>query len=191
MLDARGKLVGINTHMRVDSQGLGFAIPSAHVVDFLSDFYGRRDAGDIVIPSDEQLAQLEQSLSPLELFEAAAELVELTILKNESTQINNWCWDVVTNSGNMFFAVITGENFGIWRHIAKLDKSDENILLQILRWQNKVTFCRFEINDENELFLGYRRPFQDLDISEAGMALWEMAGAVDAWLEPLEGYFQQ
>ena len=190
LLDARGKLVGINTQVRTDSQGLGFAIPSVHVVDFLSDFYGRRNAGDVVIPSDEQLAQLEQSLSPPELFEAAAELAELTISKNTDIQTDDWCWYVATGSGNMFLAFI-GETFGIVRYIAELDRPDENLLLQLLRWQNKVTFCRFDIDDDNNLLLRYSRPFKDLDISEASMALWEMAWAVDAWLDPLEDYFRK
>lgn len=130
------------------------------------------------------------ALSPPELFEAAAELAELTISRNTDIQTDDWCWDVATRTGNMFLAFV-GETFDIGRYIAKLDQPDENLLLQLLRWQNKVTFCRFEVNDENNLFLGYRRPFEDLDISEAGMALWEMAGAVDAWLEPLEDYFRK
>lgn len=192
LLDASGKLIGINTHMRTDSQGMGFAIPGAHVVDYLRDFYGRRDAGDVVIPSDEQLAQLEQTLSPPELFKAAAELAELTFQENKSIQIDDWCWDVATNSGNKFLAVI-GKTFYIVRHIAELDpahQSDENLFFQLLRWQNKIALCRFEIDGDNDLFLRYARPFEDLDISEAGMALWEMARAVDAWLKPLDDHFR-
>ena len=193
LLDARGNLVGINTHMRTDSQGLGFAIPGIQVVDYLLDFYRRRDVGDIMIPSDEQLAQLEQSLSPPELFKAAAELAELTISRNEAIETDAWCWDVVTKSGNRFLVFI-GRTFGIFRHIAELDqfhRQDENLLFQLLRWQNKTTFCRFEINDDNNLSLGYWRSFEDLDVSEACMILLDMAGAVDAWLNSLEEYFRK
>lgn len=41
--------------------------------------------------------------------------------------------------------------------------------------------------------VGMRRyvEYPDLDISEAGMALWEMARAVDAWLKPLEEHFRK
>ena len=194
LLDAQGNLVGINTQMRTDSQGLGFAIPGVQVVEYLQDFYRRRDARDVVIPSDEQLAQLEQSFSPPELFKAAAELAELTISRNEDIKIDGWCWDVVTNAGNRFLAVIGETTFLISRHIAELDpihRQDENLLFQLLRWQNKIHLCRFEIDDDNDLLLRYGRSFEDLDVSEAGIALLEMADAVDAWLDPLEDYFRK
>ena len=192
LLDAWGNLVGINTHMRTDSQGLGFAIPGVQVVDYLLDFYRQRDAGDIVVPSDEQLAQLEQSLSPPELFKAAAELAELTISRNEAIK-DAWGWEVVTNSGKRFTAII-GEVFFISRHIAELGpghRQDENLLFQLLRWQNRTIFCRFKIDDDNDLFLGYSRSFEDLDVSEACMILLDMAKAMDAWLDPLEDYFRK
>ena len=193
LLDVRGDLVGINTHMRTDSQGLGFAIPSVQVVDYLHDFYSRRDTGDIVIPSDEQLAQLEQTLSPPELFKAAAELAELTISRNEAIQTDDWCWDVITESGNRFIAVI-GKYFFVSRYIAELDlrhRQDENLLFQLLRWQNKTLFCRFKIDDDNDLTLGYVRSFEDLDVSEACMILLDMAKAMDAWWDPLKDYFRK
>lgn len=193
LLDAQGNLVGINTHMRTDSQGLGFAIPGVQVVDYLLDFYRQRDAGDVLIPSDEQLAQLEQSLSPPELFEAAVELAELTISRIEAAKTDDWCWEVVTNSGNRFLAGI-GKAFVVSLHIAELNtghQRDENLLFQLLRWQHKTIFCRFEIDDDNDLFLRYARSFEDLDVSEACMVLLDMARAVDAWLDPLEEYFRK
>ena len=193
LLDARGDLVGINTKMRADSQGLGFAIPGVQVVDYLSDFYRRCDLGDIAIPSDEQLNQLEQSLSPPELFEAAAELAELTFSRREDTEGDTWRWVVSTESGNRFYASI-GDVFFVSRHIAELDQShrqDENLLFQLLRWQRKTFFCRFEIDDDNDLFLSFYRSFVDLDVSEACMILRDMAKAVDAWLDPLEDYFRK
>ena len=191
LLDAQGNLVGINTQMRTDSQGLGFAIPGVQVVDYLSDFFRRCDLGDIAIPSDEQLTQLEQSLSPPELFEAAAELAELTISRREDTEDD--AWDVSTESGNRFYASI-GEMFFVCRHIAELDpvqRRDENLLFQLLRWQHKSLFTRFTIDDDNDLFLSFGRSFEDLDVSEACKILRHMARAMDAWMDPLDDYFRK
>ena len=52
-----------------------------------------------------------------------------------------------------------------------------------------MALCRFRIDGNNDLFLGYVRPFEDLDVSEACNALLEMSRAVDSYLPPLEEYF--
>ena len=137
-----------------------------------------------------RLAELELSLSPPELFEAAAELAELTVQRNEDIAVDGWWWTVSTLSGNAFLASV-GEHFHITRHIADLTpthRKDENLLFQLLRWQNEMAWCRFRIDEDNELFLGYIRPFEDLDVSEACNALPEMSRAVDSYLPPLEEY---
>ena len=191
LLDPQGNLVGINTwQIRTDSQGLGFAIPGVQVLEYFLEFSRLHRTGHVAIPTDEQLAELELSLSPPELFEAAAELAELTVQRNEDIAVDGWWWTVSTPSGNAFLASV-GEHFHITRHIADLTpthRKDENLLLQLLRWQNEMAWCRFRIDEDDELFLGYIRPFEDLDVSEACNALLEMSKAVDSYLPPLEGY---
>ena len=191
LLDPKGNLVGINTwQIRTDSQGLGFAIPGVQVLEYFLEFSRLHGTGHVAIPTDEQLAELELALSPPELFEAAAELAELTIQRNEDVVADGWWWTVSTLSGNAFLASV-GEHFHITRHIADLTtthRKDENLLLQLLRWQNEMAWCRFRIDEDNELFLGYIRPFEDLDVSEACNALLEMSRAVDSYLPSLEEY---
>ena len=193
LLDAQGNLVGINTwQILKDSQGLNFAIPGVQVLEYFLEFARLHRAGRVAIPSDEQLAESgEQSLSPPELFEAAAELAELEIRRYEDAAGHDWRWTVPTRSGNGFHASV-GEHFHITRHVANLapaNRSDEKLLLQLLRWQNEMALCRFRIDGNNDLFLGYVRPFEDLDVSEACNALLEMSRAVDSYLPPLEEYF--
>ena len=193
LLDTQGNLVGINTwQILKDSQGLSFAIPGVQVLEYFLEFARLHRAGRVAIPSDEQLAESgEQSLSPPELFEAAAELAELTIRRYEDAVGHDWRWTVSTRSGNGFHASV-GEHFHITRHVANLapaNRSDEKLLLQLLRWQNEMALCRFRIDGDNDLFLGYVRPFEDLDVSEACNALLEMSRAVDSYLPPLEEYF--
>ena len=192
LLDAQGNLVGINTwQIGTDSQGLGFAIPGVQVLEYFLEFSKLHRTGQVEIPTDEQLAELEQSLRPPELFEAAAELAELPTQRNEDVAADGWWWNVLTVSGNGFLASV-GEHFHVIRHIADLTpthRKDENLLFQLLRWQNEMAWCRFRIDEDDELFLGYIRPFEDLDVSEACNALLEMSRAVDSYLPPLEEYF--
>jgi hypothetical protein len=191
LIDAQGNLVGINTwQIGTDSQGLGFAIPGAQILEYFLEFSRLHRTGQVEIPTDEQLAELEQSLSPPELFEAAAELAELTIQRNEDIDADGWWWTVSTHAGNGFLAGV-GKTFLITRHITDLTpahQKDENLLFQLLRWQNEMAWCRFRVDENNELFLGYLRPFEDLDVSEACNALLEMSRAVDSFLPPLQEY---
>lgn len=192
LLDARGNLVGINTEMRTDSQGLGFAIPGVHVGEYLRDFYRRRDAGDVVVPSDDELARLDQSLSPSELFAAAAELSGLTISRNENAKNNAGVWSVFTELGNGFHAIIDEHLFILTRYISELDPThthDGSVFFQLLRWQHDIQSCRFVIDEDNHLILSYSRSFEDLDVSEACTALLGMSRSVDSFVEPLERYF--
>ena len=56
LLDAQGSLVGINTWIRTDLQGLGFAIPGAEILEYFLEFSRLRRTGHVEIPTDEQLA---------------------------------------------------------------------------------------------------------------------------------------
>lgn len=191
LLDAQGNLVGINTWLRTDSHGLGFAIPGGQVLEYFLEFSRLRRTGHVAIPTDEQLAELEQSPSPPELFEAAAELAELTIQPDEEAPVDRWDWTVSTPSGNEFVACISERFFHITRYIAELastHRKDEKFLFQLLRWQDAMHWCRFKIDEDNELFLGYARPFEDLDVSEACNALLEMSKALDSYLSPLQEF---
>ena len=190
LLDAQGRLVGINTWIRTDSQGLGFAISGAEILDYFLEFSRLHRTGHVEMPTDEQLTDLEQSLSPPELFEAAAELAELTVQPNEDIAVDKSWWNVTTSSGNGFLATV-GEILFITCYIADLSlahQKDENLLFQLLRWQNEMLLCRFRIDEDNSLFLGYARPFEDLDVSEACNALLAMSTAVDSYLPPLKEY---
>lgn len=197
LLDAQGNLVGINTWLRTDSHGLGFAIPGAQVLEYFLEFSRLRRTGHVAVPTDEQLAELDQSLTPPELFEAAAELAELKIQPDsrKDVTVDGWSWTVSTLSGNEFLAIVGKRLFLVTRYIADLNTStlwrDENFLFQLLRWQNEMYWCRFMIDEDNELLLRYIRPFEDLDVSEACNALLEISRAVDSYLPPLQEYLKK
>ena len=58
LFDVVGKLIGINTQVMIDAQGLGFAIPAREVLEYWMDFGRTRSAGRVSIPTDKQLSRL-------------------------------------------------------------------------------------------------------------------------------------
>jgi S1-C subfamily serine protease len=104
LLDAYGHLVGLNTQMRVDSQGLGFAIPGQQVLEYWQEFNRLYRAGKLFVPSDEQTAQLEQTLSPTEVLESASQVAGLGLEKCQTDKGN--MWTVTTHEGDCFRAFI-------------------------------------------------------------------------------------
>ena len=192
LLDVQGNLVGINTWGRADAQGLGFAIPGERVCQYLQEFLELQRAGGVVIPSDEQLAALELTLSPEELFAEAAELAELAVSVNEEIELNGRWWNVLSNAGNEFFACIDDQRFLLIRPVADLDpdhRQDPRLLYELLRLQNEMG-CTFTIDNEDNLRLRYVRPCDDLDVSDVTLALLEMSRVVDSYLAPVEKYFK-
>ncbi len=193
LLDVQGNLVGINTWGRSDAQGLGFAIPGERVCQYWQEFSELRRAGNIVIPSDEQLAELELSPSPEEIFAEAAELAELTVSVNEEIQLNGRWWNVASDAGNEFFACIDDERFLLIRPVADLNRDrrqDPRLLYELLQLQNEMG-CSFTIDDEDNLRLRYIRPRDDLTVSQVTLALLEMSRVVDSYLAAIvEKYFK-
>ncbi len=190
LLDADGNLIGINTYVLSDSDGLGFAIPGMQVFEYWQEFFELYRANKIAIPSDEELTQSEQSLPP-ELLHAAAELAELAIEKNP--ELDN-IWTITTLAGDYFFAVISNNWFISRHYIAELDhthQQDAQLFFQLLRWQNDMYIVQFEIDDDKNLKLDFTRSFEDLDVSEACFALIEMAKAVDLYAVRVKDYLHR
>jgi serine protease Do len=190
LLDDLGKLVGINTQVRVDSQGLGFAIPGGQVQNYWQEFHKLHKAGKVIIPSDEELARQQQSLSPDEVLESAAQLAGLNIEKDRE---RDGMWRVDTNTGNFYSAFINEFDFSLLRSVSDLDetqKYDSQLLFQLLRWQDEMSMVRFQITEDDQLFFEFRRSVEDLDVSEACKALLAMSEAVDAYAAKLEEYLE-
>ena len=190
LFDVFGKLIGINTQILADSQGLGFAIPAQLVYEYWLEFRRKCDSGQIPIPTDEKLSQMEQSLSPRQIVEAAAELAEVKIEENQY-EGDSLYWNVITTSGDSFGVFINERFFTMCRHITDLEYiPDSQVLFQLLRWQDDISgLVKFRINDENELWLGGDREVKNLDVSEAAFALIRMSEAVDYFASNLEKIF--
>lgn len=189
LLDQTGKLVGLNTQVHRDSQGLGFAIPAENILEYVREVQVLIQAGEIIIPSDEDIAALEQLLSSEEVFEAAAKTMGFHYEPRQyGTQHG---WEIITAEGNTFGAVVNDKIFHLLRYIGTLGDQhlkDARLLAQILRWQENLMAIRFTLDDENNLSISFSRSSEDLDISEAQTALFQMAEAVDSHIGPLRDY---
>lgn len=187
LFDVFGKLTGINTMVLADSQGLGFAIPAKQVLKYWLEFRRKFKAGEITLPTDEQLSQLEQTLSPRQILETAAELAEIMI-EDMTTVGELLSWRVLTPSGSSFTVGINDRIFLLHRYIGCFEYlPDSQLLFQLLRWQEDMSgLIRFCINDSDELSLIGTREFENLDVPEAAMALLRMSEAVDKYAIDLE-----
>lgn len=187
LFDVLGKLIGINTQILVDSQGLGFAIPAQQVFEYWQEFRRKSATGEIHIPTDEQLSQMEQALSPRQVMEAAAELAEMKIEESRSAG-DSLHWSVKTNSGDFFSVFIDERTFTLSRFIGIVSYGhDSELLFQILRWQDDLSgLIRFCIDDNNELYLWGNREFENLDVSEVALSLVRMSEAVDLYATDIE-----
>ena len=185
LFDVEGRLIGLNTRMITESQGLGFAIPARQVFKYWQDFVRLYSSGTISVPSDEQLSKAEQSLTPRQVIESAAELADIALefQARESDSQFEWRWNAVTEADNTFMVCIDEHSFFLVSYIAELEyPPDPHLLHLLLRWQEDMTgLIRFTIDDDNNLFLQGTREFTDLDVSEAAMSIARMAAAVDTY----------
>ena len=186
LFDVAGKLIGLNTQVMAESHGLGFAIPARQVFEYWKRFLRLYRSGSISIPTDEQLSQVDETLTPRQIIESASEIAEIAIILRENDE-NGCHWSARTESGKKFHIFINDHVFVLTRRIAELEYlPDARLLFQLLRWQSDMYgIARFEIDDDHELMLRGAREFENLDVSEVAQSLLRMEEAVDRYADTL------
>ena len=196
LFDVTGKLIGLNTQVVAESQGLGFAIPAGQVLEYWKEFLRLYRSGRISVPSDEQLSQIEEALSPAQIIEAAAELAEIEVVREDRSE-KGFGWAARTALGNSFSVYIDEETFQLihyvetWEYFPdEMNEYDRGfahgVLLRMLLWHNEMYgMIRFVMSEDYRLFLEAFRESQNLDVSEAAVSLLHMAEAVDRYADTL------
>ncbi len=187
LLDENGHLVGLNTQIEKDSQGLGFALPGCAVAEYFARVESLIQDGELSTPSDEDIALLDDVLSPAEVLEAALKSSPLEHRSHTYTDRSPG-WIVTTPSGHSFLAQAGEDAFVLYMHVQDLSDyplPDETLLRQMLRWQNEMSLVRFAIDDEDNLVMKVCRSGRDLDVSEAFSALLDMADDIEAMYQPI------
>jgi len=180
-----GSLVGLNTLVQRDSQGLGFAIPGEDVATYVQEVLDMVARRLLSFPSDEELAALELALSTDEILEAALKALGLEYVPKEQGDAHGW--DVRTPGGALFGVLVADTFLLLTCVMGALEPdqlTDPVLLQQLLRWQSELSLVRFTIHEDDVLCLSFTRSVEDLDMSEAQAALFAMIHAVDA-MNPL------
>ena len=185
LFDVAGKLIGLNTQVMEESQGLGFAIPARTVWEYWQEFMSLRRHGRVSIPTDEQLSQMEEALSARQLIESAAELAEIEVhlLHDEEEGL---MWTAYSQSSNQFYIHIYETSFHLTRYIASWEYwayFSREILYHVLRWQRDMfELIKFAIDEDDGVFLVGRESVS-LDVSEVARYLSCMAEAIDRYAD--------
>ena len=207
LFDVAGKLIGLNTQIMAESQGLGFAIPSRTVLEYWQEFMLLYRSGRVSIPTDEQLSQVEEPLSLRQLIESAAELAEIEIIRTDNNEESTWTAQL--QSGNGFTIHINEASFQLAHYIANWENLSNpqrrrwrtrrrrrtprgHPLYHMLRWQWEISgLIKFVIDEKNRIFLMGIRESVDLDVSEVAWSLWSMAEAVDRYANTLSDLLEE
>jgi S1-C subfamily serine protease len=184
-----GELLGINTQIRSDSQGLGFAIPTRVVADYVQSILKLAKEGQLSIPTDMEIQSLAQVLSPEDVVLAAVKSVglESRFKKDEGVAT----WRIESPDGHSFVVGVTEDGLFINAYIATLDReqmADGFLMCKLLRWQDGMVTPRFVIDEDRGLFINFSRSSEDLDISEAVTAVAAVAISVDEYHDMLVEY---
>ena len=177
LLDAKGRLVGINTTVSSDSQGIGFAIPVDEVWRFWTDFLAHADAKGRPIDDDRDLRNRAKPRTPHDLVQTAASVAEVQMHERDGRRKGRY-W-ATTDSGRRFGVLTDERHFLLTCYMGIYRRENPDFLLQLLRLQNDFSYVRFTVRASNEVYLWCSRSSADLDLSEAALSLREMEQAID------------
>lgn len=193
LLDISGKLVGLHTQGIRDSQGLGFAIPGFVVAEYCEQVKTLLRAGQMRLPTDQELAALENMLTPEALVEAALRSINVPFECRGRTSTGSMEWTVHTPSGQNFSAYATKRGFFLLFCIDDLpsvQRDRSKLLWLLLRWQEDMDFVRFGVDDDDYLSIRVSRYGDELGIADVRAALLEMCEVIDDRYETIQTYLK-
>lgn len=181
LLTVSGKLVGLNTLVFENAQGLGFAVPASAVVDYIKSVRHLLKTGEI---SDPNPADFEhRPLSLEETIEAALSSLQLTFERSDTDNRQRW---FVQMDDCAPWISVDDESIWIATQITTLVGSElENpyLLLHLLRrhWLEPVAFF-VSMGGDGDVFLnvGTGRPTDGLDVCEVTFLLSEVIAVASA-----------
>jgi hypothetical protein len=193
LLDQLGKLVGLNTRIQTDAQGLGFAIGGEEVrayVLYVLDLIRRRQ---LHCPTDAEIAAAEKKLTPWDI--AAAAVYATGLPHKRAALSDGQPFLSVLTPGRHAVMVTTGGN--IFRAAGALapaltedQRRDPDLLRRLLGWQTELCGPSFEISGE-DLLVVYKRSVQGMDVNEAREAILRVADALDALEKPVRTWLKR
>ncbi len=188
LIDDQGKLVGINTFIRKDSQGLGFAIPSQVVQIYLNSILQALSNGQLDLPSDEEILESEIEITPEEALNTALESYP-----GERQELKDGGQLLTTPEGHTIAVWIRGEIVECSSHVADLTKAslrDANLLRQLLELNDKIVQPKFCIDPDGELWIKSLRFSSGMDTAEAYSLIGNVIHTVSNYCGSIESYLE-
>jgi S1-C subfamily serine protease len=186
LLDIDGRLAGLNTSVRLDSHGLGFAIPAAEVVAYVTSVKAMLADGKLRLPTDEQIESLHQTMDPVQIVQAAIAGAGLEVSKVQppTEKIDTTRFDLRTETGRRF-SVYVGEQLSVMAIVSSditPSRATRSSLLRLLDLQLQMGGPYFTVSAGDagllDVVLWYQRPCQGLDVREAMHAISLIDGAL-------------
>ena len=192
LLDQHGRLVGLNTRTQLDAQGLGFAILGREVQAYVLYVLDLIQRGEVRVPSDDDIARTEKSLTPWDI--ATAGVYATGLAHRPAMSNGQQCLNVRTGGGRTFNVTVGGNVFraagAVASGLTAKQARNPELLVRLLGWQNELCGPSFEFVGGDTIVLGYKRSVEGLDVNEAREAILRVADALDALHEPIRKFLK-
>lgn len=186
LIDMRGRLVGINTLVRAGSQGLGFAIPAAEVRAYFQQVLAGIQSGEIVVPTDDEIAEGELSISPEEALRAAIQTTGAKVsLESEGY------FSLEFKNGLLLLVIPREEVVECIAPLGPLSKSanrSPRLLRRLLQLNRELGQAKFCVDDDSYLCVLGGRPLQGMDAAEAFSLIINVANAAARFHSEIEDF---
>ena len=187
LVDRFGKLVGVNTQIQRDSEGLGFAIGGKEARAYAMFVIDQLARKQLHFPTDEEIAAAERAMTPWDIANAAAKASSLAYAPGKLPS-GEPCIELQSPGGTRFVVYIGGNLYVVGgcmaNQLTEKQIRDPVLLLQLIRWQNELCGPAFDIA-QHSLFIGLRRRVEGLDVNEARDAILRVAEALDRLSTPI------
>lgn len=193
VLDQDGEVIGLATWKRLDGESLGFAIPTERILEFLHTTLDELDAGELELPSAQEVAAIPFDPTPLQSIESAiaaypGPVQRLDRADGDSEHMHQWSLETARKApltvryldphDLMPMGCLQVEFLAIPQAQPWLLQNHQ--VLQALLRHNDTTFAaKFLIRPNGDVVLATERRALDLDPGEARRAIGEVMGEAD------------
>lgn len=189
LLDSSGKLVGINTLTRRDSQGLCFAIPSGVVQTYLEMVRAAIADASFKVPTDDEIREGDAPITPEDALHAA-----VISFQGEKEDLKGGGYVLRTPEGYRIGVWIREETLECMSMVAELDeyaKEDPGFLLYLLETNYQLGQAKFCIDAKSSLWLVARRFVDGMDAVEVYSVIASVAFAVSKYQKAVDDFLSE
>jgi S1-C subfamily serine protease len=189
LFDTDGKLVGLNTLIRKDSQGLGFAIPVADVRAYFKTVTKAIEDGQLKVPTNEEILESQLSLTPEQVLLAAVMSFDGT-----KEELKDGGYVITTQQGISAAVWLLDQHFECVSQLAELKSSaleDASFMRQLLEINGKLIQPKLALDPKGILWVESRRLAAGLEPVELYCEIDAVLCTAAAYLKPIRDYLSR